>query len=63
MEILKTIKDSDGSVYMHCELSPLEVKVIKRHLGVKKLTKKRLTQFFQKAIIKGTKKDTKEVEE
>ena len=43
------------------ELSALELKVIKRVLGVKKLTKKQVCQFIQRAIIVGVNKDVEEL--
>jgi len=57
MKVLKIKENSDRSVTIDCEFTLFELKVIKRTLGIGRLTKKRLTQFIQKAIIVGAKKE------
>lgn len=61
MKVLKVKDNPDGSATIDYELSKFELKVIKRSLGVKRLTKKRINDFLMRALIelartKGVKK-------
>ena len=61
MKIFKVTENKDGSATIDYQLTPFELKVIKRVLGVKRLTKKRINNFINKAIIAGAHKDGKEL--
>jgi len=61
MKFLKIKENKDGSAIMDCELTKLELTVIKRALGVKRLTKKRMNEYILKAIIAGASRDAQEL--
>ena len=61
MKVLKVTENPDGSATIVYELSDFDRKVIKRHLKVKRLTKKRINQFVQKAITNGVYRDATEL--
>ena len=61
MNILKIKENKDGSATIDYVLTSLELKVIKRALGVKRLTKKRINDFIMKSIIAGASKDAEEL--
>jgi len=53
MKVLKVIEKADGGSVIHYELSEFDLKVIKRSLKVKRLTKKRINDFLMRAMIEG----------
>ena len=57
MKIFSIKENKDGSATMEYELTAFELKVIKRSLGVKRLTKKRINSFIMKSIIMGANKE------
>lgn len=61
MKVLKIKENKDGSATMDYELTRLELKVIKRTLGVKRLTKKRLNDYLLRILIAGANKDSEEL--
>lgn len=51
MKVLKVTEQKNGSIVIDYELSKLDRQVIKRVLKVKKLTKKKIDDYFMKALI------------
>lgn len=61
MKVLKIKENADGSATMDYKLTKFELTVIKRVLGVKRLTKKKINNYILKAIIAGANRDVQEL--